>query len=463
MNMEYLNRKNNQKGFTLIEILISISLLSLVLLMTYNMHLFNYKVFNKGSSKADIQSNLRLNAEFISDKIRYASNLKILANKPSIFDPLKQYIYSEGGVLKFYDVGTIKDVAGNLGDVSSTIYFEDKDSQTVTFKVNGTQTDESYEIDSSVYMLNVGAGGIGESNGVAIEFMPGIPVNANINAKPVEAITITPSPSGTNTITKNNSIDFTAVVTPADASINTVTWSVNVNNATSPSASIISTGASTGRLSLTNATIGATIKVTATAMDGTSVSSSQYVLTVIDDPYAVPTSIVVQSSMPANPSTDYIFQTNGLLQMSSSILPATANKAVNWSINNASATTIDVNGVLKTNSTNNNLADIIVTATSQSSPALSATKTIKVINNIIESDINVNFVKHGNDYTITCNIGTRGIAALNTGVKEIQHYVNSGSSINNTNPFNETVKNNDTIYIIFKLLNGSDIIKSFKM
>jgi len=469
MSMEYLNRKNNQKGFTLIEILISISLLSLVLLMTYNMHLFNYKVFNRGSSKADIQSNLRLNVDFISDKIRYASNLKILANKPSTFDPLKQYIYSEGGVLKFYDVGTLKDVAGSLGGVSSTIYFEDKDAQTVTFKVYGTQKDESYEIDSSVYMLNVGTGGIAESNGAAIEFMPGIPVNANINAKPVESITISPSPSSIENIARNNSVNFTAVVTPADASINTVSWSVKINDVDSPTAHIISTGPSTACLSLTNAIIGAIIKVKASAMDGTSVSSSPYSLTVIDDPYAIPTALVIKSSIPdvpEDPSPDYIFQANGLLQMKSYISPVTANTSVEWSIDKTSAVaTIDIYGVLKTNSLNTSLGNIIVTATSKSNPALSATKTINLIKNINSAaDIIVNF-DHltGNDYTITCNVVSTGKAALNTGVKGIQHYVNSGSIIdNNTNPFIEEVKNNDTIYIIFKLLNGSDIIKSIK-
>jgi len=152
--------------------------------------------------------------------------------------------------------------------------------------------------------------------------------------------------------------------------------------------------------------------------------------------------------------------------MKSYISPVTANTSVEWSIDKTSAVaTIDIYGVLKTNSLNTSLGNIIVTATSKSNPALSATKTINLIKNINSAaDIIVNF-DHltGNDYTITCNVVSTGKAALNTGVKGIQHYVNSGSIIdNNTNPFIEEVKNNDTIYIIFKLLNGSDIIKSIK-
>ena len=472
MSKDYLNRKNDQKGFTLIEILVSISLLSLVLLMAYNMHLFNYKVFNKGSSKADIQSTLRLNADFISDRIRYASNIKILPNKPATFDPLKQYIYSEGGVLKFNDVGTIIDVAGSLGGVSSTIYFEDKDAQTVSFKVTGTQKDESYEIASSVYMLNVGTGGIGESNGAAIEFMPGIPVNANINAKPVESITISPIPSGTASTNKDNSIDFTSVVTPADASINTVMWSVKVNGADSPTvASIISTGPSTGRLRLTNAIIGNTITVKASAMDGTSVSSPLYSLAVIEGINALPTSIAIKSSIPTDPSPDYIFKTNGLLQMSSYIQPQTANTSVVWSINNTSVATIDASGVLKTNSTNIYLGDLIVTATSVSAPLLNASKTIKIIPNIAkESDINLDVdFTNGDNFDVTCYVGTinnaSNIASLSKGVKKIRYSIakkDNGDYIDvNTNPFTAVIGQGDTIYIKFSLLSGSDILKSY--
>ena len=154
-----MKNKSNKKAFTLVELMVSITLISLVLFIAYGMMGSSNILFAKGNTKADIQSNLRLNANYISDEIRYASSIRILSAIPSPIDSTKKYIYSDGGVLKQYSAGETLIIPGSLEGVISELYFDDKDSQNVIFRISGTFNNETYEVESSVFMLNVGTGG----------------------------------------------------------------------------------------------------------------------------------------------------------------------------------------------------------------------------------------------------------------------------------------------------------------
>lgn len=453
--MKHFNLKKRKKGFTLIELIVVISLLGFVLLIAFNMQLFGNKVYNKGSSKADIQSNLRLSSNFISDKIRYASNVKILTGMPSSPDPTKEYIYSEGGVLKLYSQGNVSNISGGLPDVASTLYFEDADAQTVYFKINGDKKGENYQIDSSVYMLNVGTGGIGTSNGSAIEFVEGIPVNSDINAKPVESVNIYAVPSGTTEINQTGTLQFVYTVTPADASINTVSWAVV---GSSPYAAITQTGL----LTVTAAPAGTVIQVQATALDGSGVKSTPYSVTVKALGIVNVTYVTVSSAS----NIDYIFKSIGSLQMTPQIDPPNAtDKRITWTIDKSnSIATISPDGLLKTNSTNIALGDITVTATSVSNSSAIGTKIIHIIPDIKSiDDLYVNYIKNGNDYTVKCYLKDKTTPLdKSTGIKAIQYYVNTGNPILATsNTFTVTIKNKDTLHIIFTPISGDSFSTSF--
>jgi prepilin-type N-terminal cleavage/methylation domain-containing protein len=431
-----LNIKKSKKGITLIELIITISLISVVLLVAYDMQIFGYKIFNKGSSKADIQSNLRLNADFISDKIRYASNLKILKNiDPSSFDPSKEYIYAEGGTLKYYNTGTIENIPGSSSGVTTSLYFEDKDAQTVYFKLNGAVKTEAYTIDSSVYMLNVGIGGIGEGDGTLIEFEQGIPVNVNKNAKPVETVTINAVPSGTTLVNRTSTLQFTYFVTPSDASINTVSWAID------SASSSFATISSIGTLKLTNAPLDRVIEVKATALDGSGVTSNIYRVTAKDIATVGATSVAVTSNLKGNTSPDYIFQTSGNLQMTGMVLPSNVtDKVLNWTTDKSnSIATIDGVGLLLTNAVNTSLGNIEVKATLSSNSSIFGYKNIIIIpniSNVLLRETNKS-VTYGRNWKyrdisddINCYVNSDGnYAQLSTGVKSIAWRVDSGATL----------------------------------
>ena len=448
---------NSTKGFTLIEIIVTISLISLVLLIAANMQGSFNKLFFKGDAKADIQSNLRLNADYISNQVRYASNVRILPDIPAAFDVNKQYIYIKDGTVKHYKGGISQDVPGSLGGVAATLSFSEQDIQTINLKIDGQFRGEGYQVETSIVMLNVGMGGlVAGSIGTAIEYTPGTPVDIKLNAKPVESIAINTVPEGAVSIGQNGTMVFTSVVNPSDASINTVYWSATVDNIQSSAASMVSIDAATGRLNLTNAPVGAIIRVKATACDGSGISSGEHVLTVSSAPPDTPvTSITVKSDY------DYIYQKNGSLQMTADIAPFNAtDKTVTWSINkDNSVATIDSDGILKTLGNNTFSGSIEVTATA-SDGAVYNRKLITILPNINEDALYISYASHGNTCTITCYRNDR-VTKISSGkdVKEIKYYVNSGEYKTVTgNPFTIELKNKDTLYIKITPLSGDDII-----
>lgn len=117
---------------------------------------FGYKSFNNGVAKSDIQSNTRLAANYITKELRYSSDATLLTTMPATNDPTKKYIYVDGGKLKKYYNGTITNIIGGTStNITTTLEFEIKDN-TVYFKVEETLKNQTFNLDSTVMLLNIG-------------------------------------------------------------------------------------------------------------------------------------------------------------------------------------------------------------------------------------------------------------------------------------------------------------------
>jgi prepilin-type N-terminal cleavage/methylation domain-containing protein len=68
----------NNRGLSLVELLIALFLLGIVLALGYNYFFFGMNTFNRGEQQADIQQNARLAADFITRSTRIAERLVIL-------------------------------------------------------------------------------------------------------------------------------------------------------------------------------------------------------------------------------------------------------------------------------------------------------------------------------------------------------------------------------------------------
>ncbi|MGJ7920538.1 prepilin-type N-terminal cleavage/methylation domain-containing protein [Neobacillus sp. LXY-4] len=72
--------KKNEKGLTLLELLITLALVSMVLLMATSVHLFGQKQMNSQSNEVQNQSNVRLALNIVTKEIRKASSVSVANN-----------------------------------------------------------------------------------------------------------------------------------------------------------------------------------------------------------------------------------------------------------------------------------------------------------------------------------------------------------------------------------------------
>ena len=62
-----------RNGFTLVELIITVALISLVIASAFSMLIFGNKVFAKSTKEMDLQANMRLAIENVNKSVRYAS------------------------------------------------------------------------------------------------------------------------------------------------------------------------------------------------------------------------------------------------------------------------------------------------------------------------------------------------------------------------------------------------------
>jgi prepilin-type N-terminal cleavage/methylation domain-containing protein len=145
-----------KKGLTLVELIISIAILSIVMTIAFNFLLSNNKIFNNTSKSVEKKQNIRLAMEYISNKIMdadkvewYISGAKSTApltvNNISIGDVPENYlniddkkIYISGNVIR-YDADTSAIVSGVY-----SLQIEEKEKDLYFVKISSGNTSDSF-------------------------------------------------------------------------------------------------------------------------------------------------------------------------------------------------------------------------------------------------------------------------------------------------------------------------------
>lgn len=90
--------KRKSRGFTLVEGVVSLLIISIVVITSLNFYRVSKKLLLEGEKQGNINSNLRIAQEFIVDKVRNSENL-VLDNGSIFIDGKKLFV--EKNILRY--------------------------------------------------------------------------------------------------------------------------------------------------------------------------------------------------------------------------------------------------------------------------------------------------------------------------------------------------------------------------
>lgn len=151
----------NQRGLSLVELLIALSILVLVLGLAFSFFFFSTKSFQAGSNQSNVQQNLRIASDFIHKEARHAIELQLL---DSSFVPTEgyEYIFVEDSSIKhgkfangnFVKVNKSDHIIDSAG-LEFTVKKLDNGSNILEFVIKAKDKKQDYSIDSIVYLNNI--------------------------------------------------------------------------------------------------------------------------------------------------------------------------------------------------------------------------------------------------------------------------------------------------------------------
>ena len=162
---------NSDKGFTLVELVVVISIIGVVSMVALNMLVFTNETFKNTTDQQAVQAENRNIANFIEKKVQTASNIEILDEKPDSFKNNVRYIYQDLSDDKiYYKVGTNskKDLSKIIESDNIDLNFEKKSDTVLNYKLDIKLNESDYSLESDLEVLNLtGTGVEGSIKGLA--------------------------------------------------------------------------------------------------------------------------------------------------------------------------------------------------------------------------------------------------------------------------------------------------------
>lgn len=170
--MEKLKPIKSGDGFTLMEVIITLAILSIVTIALFRFIDFGLVQFDAGVDMRDEQSNIRTTAYRIVSEVRNVRNVNVYESEAMDDDAIalekKIYIDSAGQAI-YYNDGTT-DVLLSRGEIQSLDFsISDVDGKSVlTLELVSSQTGKS--IETSVLLNNIIYSDVVSTTGSSIEF-----------------------------------------------------------------------------------------------------------------------------------------------------------------------------------------------------------------------------------------------------------------------------------------------------
>lgn len=148
----------DNKGFTLIELIVALALFGIVTLFAFSLLGFNYSVFSRSISRYHLQSSLNHSMKFIEEKLKFENYIKSDNNNESIIyfgNSYENSIYLEDGSIKLKE-DLDERTLSNTDIIIKKLKFTSKDNL-LNFKIEGKSVNnkESFNIETTIELLNV--------------------------------------------------------------------------------------------------------------------------------------------------------------------------------------------------------------------------------------------------------------------------------------------------------------------
>lgn len=159
----------NNKGITLVELLVTIAISGFVFLLAFSFYFFGASSFTHAGRQTDIQADTRLVSDFIISEIRNARQVEILNTVGNDGD--SHYLYLDNNRIYYKE----PDPAGSVGKTDSIIQSLDLevssqgDAYLLSFTIESQKGTQQYTLDSEVLLNNIRSAT--EATGTAIRFV----------------------------------------------------------------------------------------------------------------------------------------------------------------------------------------------------------------------------------------------------------------------------------------------------
>jgi prepilin-type N-terminal cleavage/methylation domain-containing protein len=154
-----------KKGFTLIELIIVITIMGIAISAIFSMNIFGINSFIRGSDRYDLISETNLVSEYITKYIRYAHEVEVLSASDTIPDsssiastsPMDGYIFISNTSGKDVVNYRTKDSTITLGefDTCSIIFTPAESGKSLSYTITTSIKDISFSVDSGIVPINM--------------------------------------------------------------------------------------------------------------------------------------------------------------------------------------------------------------------------------------------------------------------------------------------------------------------
>ncbi len=159
-----------RKGLTLIEILISMVIVSILIATLVNIHRINFTVFTSISEDKIAIDNLRNIEEIIARKINNAETMEILENIPQSFEQDYNYIYSDVGEVYHVDEnGYVSEITDNSEEIFETTFTKNS-SKVLDLEVDAIKSGNKKTLDIQLKNLRNNAEILGVETSNVIKY-----------------------------------------------------------------------------------------------------------------------------------------------------------------------------------------------------------------------------------------------------------------------------------------------------